>query len=315
MLHYVRHRQWTLELPELGHLLKLASDIPNPAIATDSLSLTVANPLMIDGVAVEDGDRIEIRKIQAQALNISPGIWTAVSDREIELTEPPVYTLRSAWDIGSPWAYQSLAGGILQGLGELTRSNVAATQKNAGAPTSNPTRFGGGLWSNVGMTSSTWQGFKVTFDELDVSKMAMRVTSQKQSYDTRFPVAEYSIALSGWGDASQFYNYETGVRQASGMATWSSGQEQFWITNAYSPAKKISWIGTNDEGMSRAICAAALYGAVPCQIKIGNEIPTNGSTLVISEAVADQFFPAIAPGNYTVLENGGVEQWQIQLQQ
>lgn len=311
MIHFKRHRQWVLEDAQLCHLLKSATDISSPTIAPDSLSLSTANAIVIDGQPLQDGDLVEVRSAIAAALKISPGTWTGQGDRTLVLTNPPVYQLTSAWNIGTPWSYRVLGNGNLQGLGALTRTNVTFEQKNSGAKVTNPSNLGGGLWANVGQLVSTWQGVKVFFDDLSVRKIAMRVTSQKQPYDSRFPVAEMGVNISGQGDASWFYNYETGIRQGGGIQVWSSGQEQYWCTQAWDPAKTINWLATQDEGSSRSIVGMEMYGDVPCRIKIGNDFPTPGSTVILPPNIADDCFPKLTPGNYTVINNDGLTPWVL----
>jgi hypothetical protein len=314
-LHFVRHRQWRLEACDPMHLLKNAADIVNPTIAIDSLAFSTVDPLIIDGQPVQTGDRVEIRSGVATLLSISPGIWTAESDRSLRLTNPPIYTMSSHNNIGYGWRYRVLEDGSLQGLGVLARTNAAGYQTRDAYPVSNPGNFGSSIGANMAMLNASWQGGGATFDELQVRRLAVKATSSKMSYDTIYPKAHFSLGANGASLSNNFSNYETGAQLGSGAQIWSTGSTQYWVSRVYDPPKAISKIGCSDEGMSRATVACEMLGDVACQIKIGNDIPTNGSTLVIPASIADDFFPKIAPGNYTILENGGVEPWRIQLQE
>jgi hypothetical protein len=307
-LVYTAHKRTVLKAPEFLHLLKSATDLSGSTIAADSRSLDAPTPITIDGIAVQVGDLIEIRKAQAATLKISPGTWTAETTTHLSLSKPPVYTATSISNFGYGWRYRKDTNGDLIGLAQVIPSNIVLTQNRATVPVgSMENLLDTNLTSLVAMSSASWQGMTATFDVVShVRRIALAANSVRMSYDASFPAADFSISDNAGVISSLFWNMES---RSQGGSPWSYGTLETYATNIID--RSISKFVISDDSGSRTYVSLEICIDGASQILIKGEAPTNGSRLIISESVASAFFPVISSGTYDVINNDGISQWRL----
>lgn len=306
-LVYKSHRKYALESTDFLHLLKNTTDLSGVTIAADSRSLTKDNGnIAIDGIFIGTGESIEIRKTEATTLKIAPGIWQARSSGEIYLSKPPIYNATSISNFGQPWRYRIDTNGDILGLAQTIPTNQVYGQTRASVPCSNLTAFlDSNLSSFAQCTSASYQGITCSHDAVThIRRVALLATSVKTSYDTSFPAAYFTLDIG-----VNFWHIESKTKMGTGYQTWSSGSTEVYATEAIDRTYS-SWTVYDNSG-SRAYFNIEICTDNPCQIKIGNQTPENGSQLVIPESVANQFFPIIASGTFDVVENSGADQWRL----
>jgi hypothetical protein len=307
-LTYKSHKRVVLKSPDFLHLLRNQADLSGSAIAQDSRSLDAPVPISIDGITVQAGDLIEIRKTQAAALKISPGIWTAETTTRLSLSKPPVYTANSISNFGYGWRYRNDINGDLIGLMQVIPSNIVPLQNRATVPVGNMENLlDTNLSSLVGMSSASWQGMTATFDVVEhVRRVALVATSIRQSYDASFPSASFWISDNVGAIDKLFWNMES---RSQGGSPWSYGTLETYATNIID--RSISKFVISDASGSRTYMSLEMCIDGASQILIKGDAPTNGSRLVISDSIASQFFPTISSGTYDVVNNDGLSAWRI----
>jgi hypothetical protein len=299
-----------LEPVKLQHLIKSSADIPSPAFSADLKTLTVAAPLVIDGVGVDAGEEIVMSKAIATTLKTSPGIWRADSQTQLTLINPPIYTMDSAWNISFPWAYRVDDNGDLIGLRSVVPQNQVITQGAIRLNQSASFLDGNYDSFNDGGSLSGNQTATVSFTPLEFRRAALRATSRKLRQDANMPSASFTVRNQSGPIAESLQNYRTKQWARTGAFEYARGQSEDWLTD--DTLKTWSAVTITDAGGSRSYSSMMLFADGPCQFSIAGETPTNGSTVIVPEYVANAFFPAIVPGNYLVVENaGGSTQWRL----
>jgi hypothetical protein len=307
-LTYKSHKRIVLKTPDFLHLLRNQADLSGSVIAADSRSLDAPSSISIDGIAVQVGDLIEIRKTQASALKISPGTWTAETTSHLSLSKPPVYTATSISNFGYGWRYRKDTNGDLIGLAQVIPSNIVLAQTRPTIPVGSiDNLLDANLSSLVAMSSASWQGMTATFTPVNnVRRIALVANSVRMSYDVSFPSASFNISDNVGAIDNLFWNMES---RTQGGSPWSYGSLETYATNVIN--RSISKFVINDESGSRAYMSLEICVDGASQILIKGDAPTNGSRLIISDSIASQFFPVISGGTYDVVNNDGVSPWRI----
>jgi hypothetical protein len=314
VLVFKKHGKTCLESGDFVHLLKVSTDFVAPTYSTDRRTISTPAPLIIDGVGVQAGDRIEISASLATALNAPPGVWLADSDRQITLEKAPVYTLTSPWDCGSPWSYRIDAPtGELVGVAPIAFTLTDTWNKNPSAQIKNAARiFDTDFWSQGDHSLISWAGYRIDFNEVTVRRMAIYTRSIKVPGENYKP-SRFKVSIPGGSVLTNlFYSLDTGVQASGSVYTFALASTETWITRDME--RKITALSFDDEANSRGYTSICSYGDLPCRISIKGVNPPTGAEVVISEAVATQFFPAIAAGTYNVTQNANNEQWRLQKQ-
>ncbi|MGL5059444.1 MAG: hypothetical protein ACRC62_05630 [Microcoleus sp.] len=307
-LVYKSCKCFILKAPEFIHLLKNATDLSGATIAADSRSLDTANPISIDGIAVQPGDQIEIQKTQATTLKISPGIWEADTQTHIRLVKAPIYTATAISNFGYGWRYRIDTNGDLIGLVQFIPTNIVTAQTRPSVPVNHMDRLlDTNFYSLVDMGHASYQGMSATFDSVpNVRRIALAASSARYSFDTSFPSAYFDIQCNGTKINSEFTNIGSRSKYES---PWSNGNTETYSTNITD--REVHSFTVYDASGSRAFVSLEICVDGASQIFIKGDAPTNGSQIIISESVASAFFPVISAGTYDVIENSGSDQWRL----
>lgn len=309
-LVYGGHRKLTLEPVTIQHLLKVATDIPSPVLSNNALTITVASPLIVDGVVVDAGEEIIMSREISTALGTSPGLWRADSQTQITLINPPTYTMNDVWAaIGAPWRYRMDGADI---IGVIPITPAAQVRTNLVGSTLGMARLlDGNIWSYADASSASTLSFRVSFTAVNnVRRIAVTATSARERTDTSMPSAKMGLQdQSGGGIGNLFYNLDTGAQQSTGQVTWATGQTTIYSTQEID--RTVSAFTINKPTGARTYVSIELCVDGNSQIRIGGEIPTNGSLVTIPEWVADNFYPAIAPGTWQIVTNDNTGPWRL----
>jgi hypothetical protein len=314
---YKKFKNYTLQAPEFVHLLKVATDLNGATIASDRLSLD-KDGLTIDGVAVEANDLVEISNTLGTALNILPGTWKAESSSRLVMENPPVYTISNIWSaIGAPWSFRvDVDTGDLIGLAPISPLNQTFKQGNAAANVGSPgNMFDGDFWTEANWSNVSYQILGITHDEIEIRRLALKARSVKVAYENSYKRAGGQLRINGTTSNQLFAHYETGSwAWNSGTFSWALASTEYWQTGTYEPAAKSTSLGWNKDGGGRGYLSVVAYGDLPCQITVGGVKPTAGSSVVITDAIAEQMRPVVEAGTYTLIENSATAQWRLQKQ-
>lgn len=308
---YVTHGKLRLEAVTFTHLLKVVTDLPNPVLSNNLLTMAIANDVTIDGVDVETGDLLEMSRPLAVALGVSPGTWKFDNKRSMTLLNPPKYVLNGLYSsIGMPWRYRTDDNGDLIGLAPVAASGTSVVN-NSTAIKNMGRLLDSNFYSYVDASDASNQSSTLKFTAIEhVRKMALRATSAKTNYENRIPNAQFGIQDQNASPlGSLFINCDTGVRQSNGQTVWARGAPVEYYSDVMD--RTFSAITLNDAGNARSYASAELLLDLPSQINIKGEIPTAGSIITITEDIAASFKPAVAAGDYLVVENSGSLQWRI----
>jgi hypothetical protein len=267
--------------------------------------------MLLDGVGVQAGDRIEMSSSIATALNVPPGVWFADSDRQITLEKAPVYALTSPWDCGAPWAFRvDTETGELVGLAPITFSVSELWNKNPSGQIKSAARlFDPDFWNMADHALISWGGVRITFAETTIRRMAIRTQSVKVPRESYKPSRFKIVVPNGSTLTSQFYNVNTGVQSNGSVFTFALASTEIWATKEMNLT--VTQLSMDDESNSRGYTSICSYGDLDCRISIKGEFPPTGAEIEVSEAVAEDFFPKIDAGKYALTANGANEQWRL----
>lgn len=308
---YKAYQNLSLEDVTFTHLLKTVADLPTPVLSNNSLTMTVANDATIDGVTVEPNDIVEISKALATTLKVAPGTWQFSDKRSLTLLNPPVYTMTTSYSMGWGWRYRvDGATGDLIGLTNFVPTNQVITQGSV--KILNMVALIDGSMSSYADASSlnSGQTATLTFDAVDVRRIVLRATSDQLPGDKSFPSATLGFRNQNSAIGDLFTNIRTKTKAAQGAFTYARGSVEDWATDT--TLRTISAFTLNDNGGSRGRYSIELCIDGSCRLSIGGDFPPAGSTVIIPGYLSDDFFPAIAPGEFVVVENsGGTTQWRL----
>jgi hypothetical protein len=152
----------------------------------------------------------------------------------------------------------------------------------------------------------------VTHDEIEARRYAVNMQSIKVNYENSYKRAGGQLRTDGVNINQLFQHYETGEwAWNSGNFPWAFASTEYWMTGVQEPARKSTIFSINKDGGSRFYGSATAYGDLPCQLKIGNVTPSTGSSVVITDAIADQMRPRVEAATYILRENGVDQQWRL----
>lgn len=311
---YKRYGRFCAEVITLTHKLTNADDLFGRSVLPGGATINTQLPIVIDGIPVEIDDIIEIDNTVASAIGCASGRWLAETTTRIIRTNSPRFIATTADTFGGkPWRFRVLADGTLSGLILATANITSSTNLGTTSTVSGMLRpFDNNMTTFADMLSlNTGQGFKVVFDPITPVRIEMMCDSVRQSKDRVYPSAKFTMKENSLGNIDTWFKHSnTDLRANWGPYVWSKGNQEWY----YSDELKVTFndLQVNDAGGSRA--RLFHFGFLidgPGRIKIGNTFPELGSIIEIPEIVSNAMKPPQLPGDYIVVNNDGVNPWQI----